>query len=188
MWSDAQLQLSHMTRENRFPKMMESAKQMKPDARRILSFGCSTGEEVFSLASTFPDAEIVGVDLDYYSISRARKQNKENRVYFHTEVGATGKYDLVTCFMVLFSLEKPIEFDKWHEVVKIIDKTVAPNGVLMIYTSDHDFAHSSVFNNYEIIKSWKREHNKNQKEYFCGYYRKTSKILEEFKELVLLAG
>lgn len=173
-----QLQLSHMTKEDRFPKIMESAKQLKPDARRILSFGCSTGEECQALAKTFPSAEIVGVDIDSYSIDRARRNNKfKDRVFYQSDVKATGKYDLVTCFMVLFALDSPIPYERWESVIKIIDGTVAPNGLLMIYTSDHDFKAWPGFQNYEIVRDWIRTHNKNNKEYFNGYYKKKPKII-----------
>lgn len=177
---EGQMQLSHMTKINRFPKMMTSAKLLKPKARRILSFGCSTGEEAQTLAEIFPQATIVGVDTDYYSVSTARKNNKyKNRVFFHTDVGATGRYDIVTCFMVLFSLETSIPRDKWEEVCKIIDDTVAANGLLMIYTSDYDFKTSSVGEKYKALKEWKRTHNRNKKKYFCGYYKKQSKLVDQ---------
>lgn len=183
-----QLQLSHQTKENRFPKIMESAKKLKPDAKRILSFGCSTGEEVFTLSNIFPESEIVGVDLDYWSINRARQSNKNPKIHFHTHVGGTGKYDLITCFMVLFALEKPIEYENWEEAIKIIDNVLNPNGLLMLYTSEYDLSASSVFHKYDVTRSWKRKHNRNNKEYYCGYYKKMSKINEIIEGVSLLAG
>jgi hypothetical protein len=166
-------QLSHQTKQNRFPKIFESAKELQPNPKRVLSFGCSTGEEVYTLAEHYPDAEIVGVDIDWYSIQAARKNNKyKDRVFFHTETGATGLYDLVTCFMVLFALDKPVPRERWIETVSVIDRHVAMNGVLMIYTSEYDFLSSDISYKYDAIREWKRTHEKNKKEYFCGYYKK----------------
>lgn len=171
--TNSQLQQSHMTAKNRFPKIFESAKQMQPSARRVLSFGCSTGEEAQTLAEYFPDAEIVGVDIDYNSVVAARKNNAhKDRVFYHTDLGATGKYDVVTCLMVLFSLEKPVPHDKWLEAIRTIDKHTNIGGVVMLYTSDHPFKSADVADNYEAIREWVRVHDKNKKEYFCGYYRK----------------
>lgn len=170
-------QLSHQTKKNRFPKIFESAREMVPNPRRVLSFGCSTGEEAFTLAESFPDAEVVGVDLDYSSITTARRANKlKDRVYFHTDPGATGLYDLITCFMVLFALDQPVPRDRWGDTVKTIDKHVAMGGVLMIYTSDYDFLTSPVAYKYETIRQWKRTHSRNKKQYFCGYYRKHMRL------------
>jgi len=166
-------QLSHQTANNRFPKIFESAKELRPNARRILSFGCSTGEEAYTLADHYTEAEIVGVDIDQYSIHTARRNNKfKDRVFFHTEVGGTGLYDLVTCFMVLFALETPVPRDRWNETVHIVDRHVGMGGLLMVYTSEYDFMSSEVADKYNIVKKWKRTHPKNNKKYFCGYYEK----------------
>ena len=45
---------------NRYPEIFAAAAAAAPDARRILSFGCATGEECVTLADYFPAAEIVG--------------------------------------------------------------------------------------------------------------------------------
>lgn len=170
-----QLQLSGMTSSNRFPLIYDSAKKLKPEAKRILSFGCSTGEECFSLAELFPHAEIVGVDISYYSIQTARRNNKyPERVNFHDVLGATGKYDLATCLMVLFALEKPVDFADWNEVLEGIDRHLNLDAILMIYTSDYPFEKSKVAVNYEPERTWTRIHEKNNKEYYCGYYKKNN--------------
>lgn len=166
-------QLSHQTKINRFPKIFESAKQICPNPKRVLSFGCSTGEEVFTLADIYTEAEIVGVDIDWHSVSTARRNNKQkDRIFFHTDAGATGLYDLVTCFMVLFALDKPVPRDRWDETVNTIDKHVAMGGLLMVYTSEYDFKSSPIAYKYDVEREWKRVHDKNNKEYFCGYYFK----------------
>jgi len=171
--SQGYLQMSHMTKPERFPLIFDSAKQFQPDAKRVLSFGCSTGEEAFALAKRFPDAEIVGVDIDYYSIQQARKHNKDkDRIFFHTELGATGKYDVITCLMVLFQMDSPIKFKPWDDVLCLLNKHLNLEGVLMLYTSEYNFLQSSVAVNFDVIRDWTRQHNRNEKEYFCGYYRK----------------
>jgi SAM-dependent methyltransferase len=43
---------------------------------RLLSFGCSTGEEVFSLRRHFPLAQITGMDINARSLKTARQRLK----------------------------------------------------------------------------------------------------------------
>lgn len=62
------------TRMDRYPRMFAFARDQLGDGpdRRILSFGCSTGEEVFSLRRHFPQATIRGIDINPRNIARAR--------------------------------------------------------------------------------------------------------------------
>jgi len=169
------LQVSHQTKYNRFPKIFDSARILKPDAKRILSFGCSTGEECQRLAELFPSAEIVGVDIDEYSIKTARKKNRfPERIFFHTDLGATGTYDLALVLMVLFSLEQPIPKERFIKVMEKIDKYINPNGILMVFCSEYSPKEVPQIANYEAFNEWTHQHNKNNKDYFAGYYRKRS--------------
>lgn len=166
------LQPKPETRPNRFPKIMESAKLLKPEANRILSFGCSYGEETTSLSSMFPDAkEIIGVDIDSWVIKEARRKNKNNNIYFHDELGGLGKFDLITCLMVLFCLEQKIPRERWEGAVKKLSNHINEDGLLIIFTSDYD-PMEVLGDDYETLNSFMRIHNKNGKEYFNGYYRK----------------
>lgn len=169
-----QLQLSHMTSQNRFPKIMESAKKLKPDAKRLLSFGCSTGEECQSLLEYFPDAEqIVGVDLDYSSITSARRKNKSDKVFFTDEVDVLDKFDVITVLQTLFCLEVPVPKVRWLKAMEKIDQHIVDDGIVMIYTSDYDPVEVLTNDRYEYVNLWMREHNKKPgSQYFNGYYRK----------------
>jgi 2-polyprenyl-3-methyl-5-hydroxy-6-metoxy-1,4-benzoquinol methylase len=168
------LQVSHQTAKNRFPKVFETVKKFRGNAERILSFGCSTGEECESIAYHFPEAkEIVGIDIDFSSINLARSRNKDPRVFFHTDIGATGKYDLVFCMMVLFCIDYPVPFDKFEKTVSLIDSHVNNNGFVVLYSCQFDpMSVQAIKDNYKPLRSWVRVHNRDKKEYFCGYYIK----------------
>lgn len=167
------LQLSHMTKAERFPLIFDSAKTLQPDAKRILSFGCSTGEECEAMAKRFPEAEVVGIDIDHGTIQTARKKNKNpDRVFFHDSLGATGKYDVALALMVFFQMDAPIKFSPWDRCLCEIDAHMNVGGLVMLYTSEFNFMQSSPAENYEVVREWTRQHNRNEKEYFCGYYRK----------------
>lgn len=169
-----QLQISHMTSQNRFPKIMESAKKLKPDAKKLLSFGCSTGEECQSLLEYFPNAEqIIGVDLDYSSISMARRKNKSDKVLFTDEIDVLGKFDVITVLQTLFCLEVPVPKVRWLKAIEKIDEHIAPGGIIMIYTSDYDPVEVLTNDRYEYVNLWLREHNKKPgSQYYNGYYRR----------------
>ena len=55
---------SSRTTLDRYPELFRAASQQMPDATRILSYGCSTGEECATLTRYFPAAEIVGTDIN----------------------------------------------------------------------------------------------------------------------------
>jgi hypothetical protein len=167
------LQPDHMTRPDRFPKIFETAQKFNPNAKRVLSFGCSTGEECQSLRKYFPNAEIVGVDLDYTSIQKARKNNKDPNIHFHTDLGATGKYDVVLCLMVFFCMDCPVTYGGFSTVLKNVHKYINEDGHLLIYTSDHNPSWvEEIATEYEPLNVWTRTHDKNKKDYYNGYYRR----------------
>lgn len=175
-FNDGYMQPSGMTKEERYPKIYDSAAKLKPKAKRILSFGCSTGEEVFALAKRFPNAEqLIGVDIDYNRVKTARNANKQNNIFFHDTVGGLGQFDIVTALNVFFCLEKPIPKDQWKKTLEEVAGYVAPNGVLMIFKSDYDPI-EVLGADFKADNTWMHTHNMNNKEYFCGYYRKKRKF------------
>lgn len=58
------------TAEERYPELFDLLAELMPHPRRVLSFGCSTGEELVSLRRRFPTAEIVGAEIN----ARSRRQ------------------------------------------------------------------------------------------------------------------
>lgn len=162
------------TRPERFPKIFDRAVELAPKAKRVLSFGCATGEETQALAKRFNKAnEIVGVDIDHYSLIRARKANKDGRIFYHDELGGLGQFDIVLALMVLFCLEKPIEKERWKNILNKVAAHVKPGGIIMIYTSDYD-PKEVLGDAFEDINVWTRKHNKKPegKDYYSGYYKR----------------
>ncbi len=98
------------TREDRYPELFQSIHQVLADTAqtRLLSFGCSTGEEVFSLARYFRQAHIRGVDIDTGRIGRCRarwlREGREPRLSFacagDVALEPTASYDLVMAMAV----------------------------------------------------------------------------------------
>jgi SAM-dependent methyltransferase len=87
---------------HRYPALFGLAAQLRPDARRILSFGCSTGEELVSLRARFPDAEIVGAEINARSRAIARRRLAgDSRATVIAPESITGSFDLVFALSVL---------------------------------------------------------------------------------------
>ena len=169
-----QHQLSHQTKVNRFPKIFDSALELQPNPGRILSFGCSTGEECFTLADKYPNSEILGVDLDKKSIVQAKKNNKfQDRVGFVDNLDEeAGKFDIIFCLMVLFSIYKPVPFEVFSEAIEKLSSHLNYRGLLVMYTGQHDLKATESGDKYSVIRQWTRQHNRDKRSYFNGYFRK----------------
>jgi len=170
-----QHQLSHQTKANRFPKIFKSVLEFQPNPSRILSFGCSSGEECFALAGQYPAAEILGVDLDRWSIIQAKRKNVDfkERVGFSEKLeGEAGKFDIIFCLMVLFSIDKPISFEDFSTVIEKLSSHLNYRGLLVMYTGQHDVMATDSADKYSVIRQWTRQHNTDKRSYFNGYFRK----------------
>lgn len=172
-FKDGYMQPSGMTSVERYPKMYDSAAALRPAAKRVLSFGCSTGEEVQALAKRFPDAaQLIGVDIDYNRICTARRNNKQANIYFHDNVGGLGQFDVVTAFNVFFCLEKPIPKEQWEKTLEEVAGYVSQGGLIMVFKSDYDPMDKLAALGFKAENTWMHTHNRNNKDYYCGYYGK----------------
>ena len=95
-------QLVDWTAPNRYPEIFAAAAAAAPDARRILSFGCSTGEECVSLAEYFPKAEITGAEINVLSLVKAWKKRSDRiRFVYSSDRTLTrlAPFDVVFCML-----------------------------------------------------------------------------------------
>jgi SAM-dependent methyltransferase len=95
---------------NRYPTIFGFVRsKLGPQTKaRILSFGCSTGDEVFSLRHYFPHALIKGMDINPSNIEACRQRLKhtpDDAIAFEkaksTAAEASGSYDAIFCMAVL---------------------------------------------------------------------------------------
>ena len=102
-------QLVDWTAPNRYPEIFAAAAAAAPDARRILSFGCSTGEECVSLAEYFPKSEIIGAEINVLSLLKAWKKRSDRiRFVYSSDRTLTrlAPFDVVFCMAVLRAPKK----------------------------------------------------------------------------------
>jgi S-adenosylmethionine-diacylgycerolhomoserine-N-methlytransferase len=98
--------------------------------RRILEVGCGTGKNLVELARTFPDAEIVGLDLSEEMLGKARKKievygprvSLQQRVY-DAPISAGDPFDLIV-FSYCLTMINP----GYAEVIRVSMKDLAPAG------------------------------------------------------------
>ncbi|MBF0610817.1 MAG: class I SAM-dependent methyltransferase [Magnetococcales bacterium] len=125
---------------------------------KILSFGCSTGEEVVSLAEYLPTATIMGVDINEWCLSQCRKNNKNQKHNFYHRlspefVSAEG-FDAIFCMAVFQRSENRINhnsdadpgftFENFEQEIQFLDVKLKSGGLFIIDQADFSFADTAL--------------------------------------------
>ncbi len=134
---------------------------------RVLSFGCSTGEEPLTLARYLPQARIDGLDINPRNVAEARRKVAKaglQRIAI-AEAGTppveAERYDAVFCLSVLRHGEldayRPdtctqiLPFRRFAETVSALDRVVKPGGLLFLWGCNFRFADTDEASRYEVI-------------------------------------
>ncbi|MCK6616506.1 MAG: methyltransferase domain-containing protein [Cyclobacteriaceae bacterium] len=164
-----QHQLTSKTATDRYPLLFTEVSRVAGDANRtlkLLSFGCSTGEECFSLKKYFPNARIFGADINTLNLAIARRKNISPDITFlyskPQNLLKTAPYDAVFCLSVLCRWEDTKDlpncsaiypFSKFEKTVKELAAMVVKGGLLVIYNSNFRFEDTEAFKDFEIVQS-----------------------------------
>ncbi|MFN3839751.1 MAG: class I SAM-dependent methyltransferase [Cyclobacteriaceae bacterium] len=164
-----QHQLTSKTYSDRYPQLFAEVVKAMPDTGRplnLLSFGCSTGEECFSLKKYFPNARIVGADINTLNLAIARSKNTNPDITFiyskPENLLKFAPYDAVFCLSVLCRWEdtKDLQnceaiypFTKFEKTVKELTAMVATGGLFLLYNSNFRFEDTSSFRDFEIVEA-----------------------------------
>lgn len=163
-----QHQLTSVTGHDRYPELFkETARTMGSDRPlKILSFGCSSGEECFSLKKYFPNARIIGVDINQSNIKKAKQRNQFPDVEFHFStaslIAEKGPYDIIFCLSVLcrwedtkglLNCEHVYPFTKFHSTVYHLSQQLSRDGLMVIYNSNFRFEDTPEASGYQIIET-----------------------------------
>lgn len=167
------------TSADRYPQVFEQVRSQIEDSSEmhILSFGCSTGEEVFSLRHYFPQAFLVGLDINPRNIaaclSRCRKQG-DTRMSFAVAGSTAGEkdstYDAVFAMAVFrhgdLNLSPPpprcdhrIHFADFEQSVTDLARVLKPGGLLVVDHAMFRFADTRIAKDFETVFS--RQLNEN---------------------------
>lgn len=151
-----QNQEGHATHDNRYPDIFAKIESMyKEDpTKKLLSFGCSHGNEVRTLRKYLPLSTVHGIDVDAGIIAGNKKGNTDKNVeYFSDANEVEGKsYDMVLAMSVLcHSPDPPIHFEVFNRTVELIDKLVAKGGYMVMYNTNYKFTDTEVSKRYDNV-------------------------------------
>lgn len=154
-YEDQQLQRETYTCQDRYPELFGYCRQHFAECAspRILSFGCSTGEEVFTLARYLPHAEIVGADINLWCLKQCAKKNRNARLRFlhrmSREFADAKDFDAIFCMAVFQRTEHRTEnaqpgdtgltFERFEAEVAMLDRKLKPGGFFFLDESDFSF-------------------------------------------------
>jgi SAM-dependent methyltransferase len=167
------LQPALNTKPDRYPEFFafvaDSLKEVA--APRLLSFGCSTGEEVFSLRSYLPNAHITGLDINSRAIAVAERQlacrphDPDIRLVCAGSMANEddASYDAIFAMAVLrngeLEVSRPprcdqvIDFAQVERTVSDLARCLKPGGLLVIWYCQFRFADMAVSSQFDVVMS-----------------------------------
>jgi len=162
-------QVSGRTQMNRYPAIFEAARDYfgASASIRILSFGCSTGEEVLTLREYFPAATIIGSEINRELLRICRGRAVDERIEF---IGAAKEgidrrapFDAIFCNAVLqrdpqrvtrnrvTSLRKVYPFEKFDQQIAAFDSWLRPGGMLVVHKTHYLLADTGVSCRFRVL-------------------------------------
>jgi SAM-dependent methyltransferase len=159
------------TLPDRYPEVFAFVRAEIGDAPqvRLLSFGCSTGDEVASLRHYFPRARIRGIDISRGNIRECRKRDDLANVpdVDFVQAGSVegeppSHYDAIFCMAVLRhgglagrapgSCAHLISFQAFERTVTELSECLKPGGLFVIEHSNFRFADTTVSMAFDCIR------------------------------------
>lgn len=153
-----QFQYRSLTFPDRYPAVFSFLQRRLVDVPqpRVLSFGCATGDEVFTLRSYLPRAFIRGVDINAHDIAICRRRLEaapDPLIAFATQDSAANEppesYDAVLCLAVfqhqslqdrrIETCEPYIRFAAFEATLAGLARCLKPGGYLAIRHADFRF-------------------------------------------------
>jgi SAM-dependent methyltransferase len=183
-------QTTPLTYMDRYPKIFSACRDYFEDKQdiKILSFGCSTGEEVLTLRRYFPNAQIVGADINKRSLDICRKLPVDNKITFVqstiSEIKKYGDFDAIFCMAVLqrkphyiaangiSSLKKIYPFEKFEKQIRKLDGILKKDGLLVVHYTQYSLLDTSVASRYEVFGDY------NQNDYQSPVFNKDSELIK----------
>jgi SAM-dependent methyltransferase len=158
------------TLPDRYPWLFDHAADALWDipSPRLLSFGCSLGEEAFSLRRRLPTAIIKGIDIDPTNIAAGRaRSERAHDAQMRFEAGSSpqgepdGHYDAVFCLAVLCHGDLTVlgakrsaplmNFEDFERSVVDLARCVKPGGLLYLHTTNFRFCDTAVAPDFDMV-------------------------------------
>jgi SAM-dependent methyltransferase len=128
---------------------------------KILSFGCSTGEEIVTIRSIFPDADLYGCEIEPVALHEAMATTGHLATIFKSDRAAIrdhGPFDLINCASVL-CLDPPTDMQKlfppedFDELLSVLDSALRPGGIIALTNASYRFYDSALAPHYDPVRS-----------------------------------
>lgn len=147
-------QVSTVTEFDRYPAIFAAAAAELGafNAGPVLSYGCSTGEECFTLRDYLPDARIVGADVNDAVLRACAAANHDDRIAFvRSEPGILSEHGPFTAVFAMSVLcrhpatehladaSDVYPFARFAEAIRGLDDLLAPAGLLVLYNTNYRF-------------------------------------------------
>lgn len=160
-------QTTPLTWRDRYPEIFAACRRLLDDCPTpdLLSFGCSTGEEVVTLREYFPTARIVGAEINEHSPAVCRARRLDQGVRFvrssSTVLSRLAPYDAVFALAVLQRTPERIEgmgirdlrnlylFERFDAQISEFDRWLRPGGLLVVHHTQYRFDDATVAPRYE---------------------------------------
>lgn len=168
-------QTRYSTKLDRYPRIFaEVARHARELAGgggvRVLSFGCSRGDECASLADLYftqPDDFVCGIDINARAVARARLRNRRANIRYlaskEKEAATIGEFHAIFAMSVLClhdrdgDLAQSFPFSSFCEIVAELDRKLAPGGVLAIFNASYRFADTPTARGYVTVPVRRQE-------------------------------
>ncbi|MGZ3272881.1 MAG: class I SAM-dependent methyltransferase [Caulobacteraceae bacterium] len=158
------------TLPDRYPWLFDFAAATLHDVAspRLLSFGCSRGDEVLSLRRRFPEAAIKGIDFDPANIAACVARSHaldDGRLSFEAASNTRGepsaRYDAIFCLAVLCHgdltvararrSEPLLRFSDFERTVADLARCVKPGGLLFLHTTNFRFCDTASADGFDVV-------------------------------------
>ena len=165
-----QFQPYNHTLPDRYPWLFKFASARLGDSPvlRLLSFGCSTGEEAFALRKYFPKAVIKGIDIDSANVAVCEMRAQTDHspaMSFATAATTNGElassFDAIFCLAVLCNGDLTISgaqrsdpllnFEDYEQMVTDFERCLRPGGLLFLHTTNFRFKDTASARNFDIV-------------------------------------
>ena len=129
---------------------------------RVLSFGCSLGDELATLKAFFPGGDILGCDVNPHALEVAQRSMGSFADVFRSTPDAIrdrGPFDVICAFNSLCRHPAPADiaaafsFVAFSGVMDLFAQVLAPGGVLALFNTNYLLQHTAAAALFDTVRS-----------------------------------